>query len=93
VVGAASGRDLPPRRERGRTHIYDRQRLPPPLILTDDAEVSRRQEVIMAPDRQFRLAAHHGTYLELTLHTGFTLVTFDIQLTDAVRQVGGRAYA
>jgi predicted nucleic acid-binding protein len=73
--------------------IDDLQRLPRLPILTDDAEVSRRQEVIMSPGRPFQLTAHEASYLELALRTGSTLATFDTQLADAMRQVSGRAQA
>jgi predicted nucleic acid-binding protein len=68
------------------------QRLSKLPIMTDDAEVSHRQEAIMALGRQFQLSAYDATYLELALRTGSTLATFDTRLATAMQQVGGRTY-
>lgn len=56
--------------------------------MTHDVEVSRRQEVIMGPGRQFQLTGHEANYLELALHSGSNRATFDTQLDDAFRQMG-----
>jgi len=61
--------------------------------VTDDAEVSHRQEAIMALGRQFHLTGYDASYLELALRTGSTLATFDAELATAMRQVGGRTFA
>jgi hypothetical protein len=53
--------------------IDDLQRISPPATLTGDAEVSRRQAVIMSPGRPFQLTSHDASYLELALRTGSTL--------------------
>ena len=69
-----------------------RQRLTRLPIMTDDIEVSARQEMIMALGRQFQLTAYDATYLELALRTGSTLATFDTRLAAAMRQAGGKIY-
>jgi predicted nucleic acid-binding protein len=68
------------------------QRLSRLPILTDEVEVSHRQEVIMALGRQFHLTAYDATYLELALRSGSTLATFDTKLATAMQQAGGRIY-
>ena len=68
------------------------QRLSRLPIMTDEVEVSRRQEVIMSLGRQFQLTAYDASYLELALRTGSTLATFDAKLARAMQQVGGRTY-
>jgi predicted nucleic acid-binding protein len=68
------------------------QRLSDLPITTDDAEVSRRQEIIMALGRQFQLTAHDASYLELALRTGSTLATFDKKLAAAMQTAGGATY-
>jgi len=70
-----------------------RQRLARLPIMTDDIEISLRQEMIMALGRQFQLTAYDATYLELTLRTGSTLATFDARLAAAMKQAGGKIYA
>ena len=70
-----------------------RQRLARLPIVTDDIEISLRQEMIMALGRQFQLTAYDATYLELTLRTGSTLATFDARLAAAMKQAGGKIYA
>ena len=70
-----------------------RQRLARLPIMTDDIEISLRQEMIMALGRQFRLTAYDATYLELSLRTGSTLATFDARLADAMQKAGGRIFA
>ena len=70
-----------------------RQRLARLPIMTDDIEISLRQEMIMALGRQFELTAYDATYLELTLRTGSTLATFDARLAAAMQKAGGRIYA
>ncbi|TVQ86941.1 MAG: VapC toxin family PIN domain ribonuclease, partial [Chromatiaceae bacterium] len=61
-------------------------------IVTDEAEISHRQESIMALGRQFQLTAYDATYLELALRTDSTLATFDTKLATAMQQAGGRTY-
>ena len=68
------------------------QRLSRLPIMTDDAEVSHRQEAIMALGRQFQLTAYDASYLELALRTGSTLATFHTKLARAMQQVGGQTY-
>lgn len=68
------------------------QRLSRLPIVTDDAEISRRQEIIMALGRQFQLSAYDATYLELAMRTGSTLATFDAQLAGAMHGAGGQTY-
>ena len=68
------------------------QRLSDLPITTDDAEVSRRQEGIMALGRQFQLTAYDASYLELALRTGSTLATFDNKLAAAMQTAGGSTY-
>jgi len=68
------------------------QRLSRLPIVTDEAEVSHRQEIIMALGRQFQLTAYDATYLELALRTDSTLATFDTKLATAMQQAGGRTY-
>lgn len=68
------------------------QRLGRLPIKTDATAVSRRQEVIMALGRQFRLTAYDANYLELALRTGSTLATFDAKLASAMQQTGGQIY-
>ena len=70
-----------------------RQRLARLPIMTDDIEISLRQEMIMALGRQFQLTAYDATYLELSLRTGSTLATFDARLAAAMQKSGGRIYA
>ena len=70
-----------------------RQRLARLPIVTDDIEISLRQEMIMALGRQFQLTAYDATYLELTLRTGSTLATFNARLAAAMKQAGGKIYA
>ncbi|MDT8438722.1 MAG: type II toxin-antitoxin system VapC family toxin [Wenzhouxiangellaceae bacterium] len=65
------------------------QRLSQLPIITDDAEISRRQEIIMALGRQFQLTAYDATYLELAMRTGSTLATFDAKLASAMQHAGG----
>ena len=69
-----------------------RQRLARLPIMTDDIEISLRQEMIMALGRQFRLTAYDATYLELSLRTGSTLATFDTRLAAAMQKAGGKIY-
>ena len=66
------------------------QRLSRLPILTDEVEISHRQEVIMALGRQFQLTAYGASYLELALRSGSTLATFDTKLVAAMRQADGR---
>jgi len=74
-------------------HVVDYlQRLSQLPIITDDAEISRRQEIIMALGRQFQLSAYDATYLELAMRTGSTLATFDAKLADAMQRAGGQIY-
>jgi len=61
-------------------------------IITDDADISRRQEIIMALGRQFQLSAYDATYLELAMRTGSTLATFDAKLAAAMQRAGGQIY-
>jgi predicted nucleic acid-binding protein len=68
------------------------QRLSQLPIVTDDAEISRRQEIIMALGRQFQLTAYDATYLELAMRTGSTLATFDAKLASAMQRAGGKTY-
>jgi len=68
------------------------QRLLQLPIITDDAEISRRQEIIMALGRQFQLTAYDATYLELAMRTGSVLATFDTKLAGAMHQAGGQTY-
>jgi predicted nucleic acid-binding protein len=68
------------------------QRLSKLPIVTDDAEISRRQEIIMALGRQFQLSAYDATYLELAMRTGSTLATFDTRLAGAMQRAGGQTY-
>ena len=68
------------------------QRLSQLPIITDDAEISRRQEIIMALGRQFQLTAYDATYLELAMRTGSTLATFDAKLASAMQRAGGKTY-
>jgi len=68
------------------------QRLSKLPIVTDDADISRRQEIIMALGRQFQLSAYDATYLELAMRTGSTLATFDAKLAGAIKRAGGQTY-
>jgi len=69
-----------------------RQRLARLPIMTDEIEISLRQEMIMALGRQFQLTAYDATYLELALRTGSTLATFDAKLASAMQRAGGKTY-
>jgi len=42
--------------------------------------------------RSLNLTAYDATYLELALRTGFSLATFDRQLADAFRKLGGHVF-
>lgn len=42
--------------------------------------------------RAENLSAYDATYLELALRTGFSLATFDRQLADAFRKLGGHVF-
>jgi predicted nucleic acid-binding protein len=68
------------------------QRLSQLPIVTDDAEISRRQEIIMALGRQFQLTAYDAMYLELAMRTASTLATFDAKLASAMQRAGGKTY-
>ena len=70
-----------------------RERLARLPIITDDVEVSLRQEMIMALGRQFQLTAYDATYLELALRTGSALATFDARLAAAMQKAGGKIHA
>ena len=68
------------------------QRLGRLPISTDDADLSRRQEVIVALGRQYQLTAYDASYLELALRTASSLATFDTKLAMAMQQTGGQVY-
>ena len=61
-------------------------------IATDDVEVGRARDTIMALARQYQLTAYDAVYLELALRTGATLASFDQKLVQATIQAGGRVF-
>lgn len=70
-------------------YLHRLSRLP---ILTDDASVSSRRDLVMALGREHRLSAYDATYLELALRTGSVLASFDARLVAAARRAGGAIY-
>jgi len=64
--------------------IDDLQRISQPPILTDDAEVSRRQSVITAHGRQFQRTAHDSSDLAPAYTQTPCWPHFDAQLASAM---------
>lgn len=55
-----------------------------------DLTAMQRSTVNLA--RSLQLTTYNATYLELALRTGFSLATFDRQLADAFRKLGGHVF-
>lgn len=58
-------------------------------IITDDATVFGRRDLVMALAREHKLTAYDATYLDLALRHNATLATFDRKLIEAMRNAGG----
>jgi predicted nucleic acid-binding protein len=58
-------------------------------IITDNVIVASRREIIMALARERSLTAYDAVYLDLALRKDAVLATFDVQLANAMRHVGG----
>ena len=62
-----------------------------PIAVHDQAPGARRTQ-IMALAREYNLTAYDATYLDLALHMGAVLATFDGKLAMAMRGAGGTVF-
>lgn len=61
-------------------------------IITDEASVVSRREIVMTLARAYELTTYDATYLDLALRNNAILATFDIKLANAMRRAGGVVY-
>ena len=61
-------------------------------IKLESVDLASMQRSTISLARSLQLTAYDTTYLELALRTGSSLATFDRQLADAFRKLGGHVF-